>query len=80
MVFTADFQIACNKVAQYYLKEFTEISLLSPTGVEKKVPLDKLYVGMKWIICDNEQANPVSKEKEPENDSICDYTQIFDKV
>ena len=33
------------KLAQYYLREFTEISLFSK---DDKVPLPKLYVAMKW--------------------------------
>ena len=84
LFFSDDFQIACNKLAKYYLKEFTEINLYSLSGTDETVPLEKLYVAMKWIRCNKEQIKPDSRnqpEKIPdENDNICDYTQIFDKV
>ena len=83
--FSDDFQIACNKLAKYYLQEFTEINLYSLSGTEEKVPLEKLYVAMKWIRCNKEQIKPSPKVKDPdekpeESDNICFYTQIFDKV
>ena len=84
MFFSDDFQIACNKLAKYCLQEFTEINLYSLSGREEKVPLEKLYVAMKWIRCNKELIKPDSRnqpEKIPdESDNICDYAQIFDKV
>ena len=82
---TDDFNVACNKLAQYYLQEFTEISLYSPNRIEDKVPLERLYVAMKWIKCNKQKISAGSKCKEPqatveESDMHCDYTQIFDKV
>ena len=42
---TDDILSARYKLAQYYLREFTEISLFSK---DDKVPLPKLYVALKW--------------------------------
>ena len=39
---------ATNKLADYYLREFTEISLYSASEEEEKVSLPKLYVPMIW--------------------------------
>ena len=84
--FTEDFQIACFKLAQYYLREFTEINLYSPSRAEAQVPLEKLYVAMTWIKCNTNKGQPGLKRNEPmktsENseNTLCDYQQIFDKV
>ena len=53
--------------------------------MEENVPLEKLYVAMKWIKCNKDKGNTGLKCEEPqeateESDIHCDYTQIFDKV
>ena len=86
MCFTDDFQIACGKLAQYYIQEFTDISLYFPARTKEKVPLEKLYVAMKWIRCSKEQIKPGSKRKQEEKTAedsgnvYFDYTQVFHKV
>ena len=44
-----DILAARYKLAQYYLREFSEISLYSSQETNKKVPFPKLYVAMKWM-------------------------------
>ena len=83
LLFSDDFQKACNKLAHYYLQEFTEIKLYFPSREKEKVPLEKLYVGMKWIRCNKEKQGSDSIEPggiPTESGNICDYNQIFDKV
>ena len=53
--------------------------------MDEKVPLERLYVAMKWIKCNKDKGNTGVKCKEPhqateESDMHCDYAQIFDKV
>ena len=49
IIITDDILSARYKLANYYLREFTEISLYSSQETNKKVPLPKLYVAMKWM-------------------------------
>ena len=82
-MFSGEFQKASNKLSQYYLQEFTDIKLYSPSIEKEKVPLDKLYVAMKWIRCNKEKQGSDSIEPDgipKECDNICDYNQIFGKV
>ena len=86
LCFTDDFQVACGKLAQYYIQEFTDISLYFPARTKEKVPLEKLFVAMKWIRCSKEQIKPGSKTIQPEkthedsSNVYFDYTQVFHKV
>ena len=49
IIITDDILSARYKLANYYLREFTEISLYSSQETNKKVPLPKLYVAIKWM-------------------------------
>ena len=88
MYFTEDLQNACCKLAKYFLHEFTEISLYSPTRSDEKVPLEKLYVAIEWITCNQDKEHPGYKSREQEktqskkghNNMYLDYNDIFTKV
>ena len=84
--FLDDFHIACKKLAEYYLQEFTEISLYTLSRTEKMIPLVRLYVAMEWIRCNKEGINWGHRRKETENmheesdNMYCDFTKIIGKV
>ena len=69
--FTEDIQSARYKLADYYLREFTEISLYSSSNTYQKVPLQKLYVAMKW--------QSTGREIKYQS-QFTDYTEIFKRV
>ena len=71
LTFTEDIQSACYKLADYYLREFTEISLYSSKDTYQKVPLQKLYVAMKWQSSGREITH---------QSKFTDYTEIFKRV
>ena len=49
IIYVDDVLSARYKLAEYYLREFTEISLFSfGDRMGKKAPLTKLYVSMEW--------------------------------
>ena len=72
LFFIEDIQSARYKLADYYNREFTEISLYSSSDNYQKVPLQKLYVAMKWQ----------SSERYTTQDQsgFTDYTKIFKRV
>ena len=83
---TDDILSACYKLAQYYLREFTEISLFSK---DDKVPLPKLYVAMKWQRYTKDKKQRPSQahrrrefqiEPEEKESILADYNEIFQKV
>ena len=57
------------KLASYYLREFTEISLYSTQERSEKVPLPKLYVAMKWM-----------EYGRHAHSNLTDYTEVFKRV
>ena len=79
---TDDILSACYKLARYYLREFTEISLFSK---DDKVPLPKLYVAMKWTryTKDNKDVQNQQDTEIPlqqlKSDITC-FKDIFKKV
>ena len=83
---TDDILSACYKLARYYMREFTEISLFSK---DDKVPLPKLYVAMKWkrYTKDKKQRpgqahrrREFQLEPEEKESILADYNEIFQKV
>ena len=88
IIITDDILSARYKLANYYLREFTEISLYSSQETNKKVPLPKLYVAMKWMdyneyafggMEDSDEYD--SSEMEISNNTqLTDYTEIFKMV
>ena len=69
VIFLDDILSARYKLAKYYLREFTEISLYSSQERSEKVPLPKLYVAMKWM----EYGWYAQSE-------LTDYTEVFKRV
>ena len=57
------------KLAKYYLRELTEISLYSSQERSENVPLPKLYVAMKWMEYDRHVPSEMT-----------DYTEVFRRV
>ena len=45
---TGDLESAQYKLVNYFLREFTEISLYSSGETKEKVPLPTLYMAMQW--------------------------------
>ena len=87
IILADDILSARYKLAKYYLREFTEISLYSQ-DTNKKVPLPKLYVAMKWMDL-NEYASSGMKDSDEfafggkencHNTKLTDYTEIFKMV
>ena len=80
---TDDILSARYKLAQYYLREFTEISLFSEGD---KVPLPKLYVAMKWKRYTNDGAYRGQRQQyrsfytETKESDLAGYKDIFKKV
>ena len=72
MLFTGDGVTAKEKLAKYYLREFTEMSLYSSSEEKNKVPLPKLYVPMIW--------RPYSQRGYGEEEELSSYTDIYQKV
>ena len=88
IIITDDILSARYKLANYYLREFTEISLYSSQETNKKVPLPKLYVAMKWMDYNKyafggmEYSNVYASSgmKDSDKTQLTDYTEIFKMV
>ena len=87
-MFIGDTSSARCKLAKYYLREFTEISLFSS---DERVQLQHLYVAMKWTQYSKVKINPLrkffSQKSYIQDDTILqeemlitDYKEIFKKV
>ena len=75
---TEDIQSARYKLADYYLREFTEISLYSSRDTNHKVPLQKLYVAMKWKRTGKgKMKGQRIRGKKKSESAFTDYTKIF---
>ena len=78
---TDDFLSARYKLAQYYLRQFTEISLFSK---DDQVPLPKLYVAMKWKRYTNDGTYRQQQYRpfytETKQSDLAGYKDIFKKV
>ena len=78
---TDDILSARYKLSQYYLREFTEISLFSK---DDKVPLPKLYVAMKWKRYINDdiqkQSFGTTQRDYLKEYDIASFKDIFQKV
>ena len=79
------------KLAQYYLREFTEINLFSK---DEKVPLPKLYVAMKWkryrkdkrqlfrSLSDESDHDKSTEQQQHQTKelNLAEYRDVFEKV
>ena len=72
LFFIEDIQSARYKLADYYMREFTEVSLYSSIDTYQYVNLQKLYVAMKWQSSEGDSTKDQS--------GFTDYTKIFKRV
>ena len=83
IILADDILSARYKLAKYYLREFTEIILYSSQDTNKKVPLPKLYVAMKWMDYNEYVYSDMQysdKTQYSGKTQLTDYTEIFKMV